>query len=141
MPAASLSAGLGIASGEDDGSSGSALGEVAYRLLRALGPEEDDADVGRLRQRSHVRIAGQSGDPVDPRIDRVDGAAEAVLQQVGDWPARGLAGVGRSTDDRHAAWMQETADGIGGLHGVLHGFHVFDFCRKAAIDAWCSAVV
>ena len=48
---------------------------------------------------------------------------------------------GRSTDDRHAAWMQETADGIGGLHGVLHGFHVFDFCRKAAIDAWCSAVV
>jgi hypothetical protein len=70
---------FGIAAGQHDGGGGAALGQRTHRLMGALGAQQDDADVRRLRQRRHVRVAAQSRDGLGARVDRINIAGEAVL--------------------------------------------------------------
>ena len=130
-----LRARLAIAAGQHDGRRRAARGEVAHRLFRAVGADQDDADIGCRRQRGDVGVAGQPGDARRPRVHRPDGAGEAVLLQVADGAAGHLGRVGRGADDGDARRADQLADRA---HAARP--RSADLARKAATDSWCSRV-
>ena len=136
-------AGLGVATGQHDGSRTTARRELLHREVGTLGAQQHDGDVRRFRQRGDVGVTRQVTNAIGLGVHRQDATGKSVLLQVSHRAAGGFAGVRRGADDRDAARLKETRNGVGGgkdgcVHGVSLlpcGFGQKRFHRRAVLAA------
>src|SRR5262245_12059365 len=98
---------LGEAGRDDDGGANAQRAAVGDDGGDGGGRRGDDGQVNDFRKRLEMGIAADAMDGGPFRIDRVDNAAEGVLQQVADEDAADGASRGTGSDDGDRLWMKD----------------------------------